>query len=106
MGDVKKTSAENLTGVIKSNSQESRLLFQIYLARIFAHNINVAYKNVVALQAQEELLQECAFDENPRKKASKSTKKNKAKKQPQQKKKQSSSATKSVKQSKPEETRG
>ncbi|KAL0491824.1 hypothetical protein AKO1_010219 [Acrasis kona] len=45
--------------VVKANTtQESRALFQIYLARLFSHNITVAYKDMVALEVQSQLLEE------------------------------------------------
>jgi hypothetical protein len=45
--------------LVKTNTtQESRLLFQIYLARLFSHNITVAYKDMIALEMQNRLLEE------------------------------------------------
>lgn len=44
--------------IINSNTYESKLLFQIYLARIFAHNVKLSYEDAVALVNQNRLLQE------------------------------------------------
>lgn len=93
----------NMNGIMRSNTHESRLLFQIYLARIFAHNVNVAFRDVVALQAQKELLEECEIDEkmksskqqqNKNAKKQNSKQKQKAKQQQQQQKKNASQTTK------------
>ena len=44
--------------ILASNMRESKLLFQIYLARLFAHNIRVAYNDLCASEMQKCLLEE------------------------------------------------
>jgi hypothetical protein len=90
----------HMSGIVRSNTQESRLLFQIYLARIFAHNVNVAFKDMMALKAQQELLQECENGDTQRKKNGKQVKqqptkkKNKKQQQQQQQQKKKKDAAK------------
>jgi len=92
-----KDDSININGIVRSNTQESRLLFQIYLARIFAHNVNVAFRDIVALQAQRELLEECEIDEKMKSnKQSKNTKKQSKQKKSKQKKVPASAAAKTT----------
>jgi hypothetical protein len=58
-GTQSSTTNPSVDELVKTNTtQESRLLFQIYLARLFSHNITVAYKDMIALEMQNQLLEE------------------------------------------------
>ncbi|KAL9654386.1 hypothetical protein ABK040_010413 [Willaertia magna] len=70
--------------ILASNMRESKLLFQIYLARLFAHNIRVAFNDLCAYEMQKCLLEECEKEEmkkgsNNKKKKNKGSSKHKKK---------------------------